>query len=189
VIGLDAVPAQTATYGRAGFTTAYRNVRHTGRAAATGPAPRTGTGTRVVPVEPRHHEAVAAYDRSGFPADRPQFVARWLTAQGHTSRVLLDADGGVRGYGVVRPAHQGFRVGPLFADTAEDAGALFDALAATLPAGAELALDVPDVNPAAVGLAADRGLVATSECVRMYTGQAPPTRTGTVFGTTTLELG
>jgi GNAT superfamily N-acetyltransferase len=185
VVGLDAVPAQKSTYERAGFAAAYRNVRHSGRPTAAGsPAPGN-----VHPVTPRHHEAIARYDRNGFPADRPEFVVRWLTAEGHVARVLLDGDRRVRGYGVVRPAHQGYRVGPLFADGPDEAGALLDALVAALPSGAEVAVDVPDLHPAAAKLVADRGLAPVSECVRMYTGQAPAIRTETVFGTTTLELG
>jgi hypothetical protein len=185
VVGLDAVPAQQSTYGRAGFTAAYRNVRYTGRPVAGSSA----DGAGAHPVTPYHHEAVAGYDRNGFPALRREFVTRWLSAPGHVARVLLDGAGRVRGYGVVRPAQRGHRIGPLFAETPAEAGVLLDALTATLPDDAEVAVDVPDLHPAAARLATDRGLVPTSECVRMYTGPVPPTRTETVFGTTTLELG
>ncbi|BBB00307.1 putative acetyltransferase [Actinacidiphila reveromycinica] len=186
VIGLDGVPAQQAAYARAGFLPAYRNVRHTGRPRTAGAA---ADPAAALAVAPHHHRAIAAYDRGCFPAARPEFVARWLTGDGHTARVLLGADGGVRGYGVIRPAHQGHRIGPLFADSPEEAGVLFDALVATLPPGAEVAIDIPDLYPAAAKLAADRGLSATSECLRMYTGQAPASRVDAVYGTTTLELG
>ncbi|WP_435129249.1 GNAT family N-acetyltransferase [Actinacidiphila sp. bgisy144] len=185
VIGLDGVPAQQATYARAGFVPAYRNVRHTGRPRTSGAAPDPAARA----VAPHHHPAIAAYDRGCFPAARPGFVSRWLDGPGHTARVLLGADGRVRGYGVIRPAHQGHRIGPLFADSPEDAAVLFDALVATLPPGAEVAIDVPDRYPAAAELATDRGLTATSECLRMYTGPAPASRVEAVYGTTTLELG
>ncbi|WP_328469772.1 GNAT family N-acetyltransferase [Streptomyces sp. NBC_00448] len=185
VIGLDGVPAQQATYARAGFAPAYRNVRHTGRPRTAGAA----TDPAVLAVRPHHHRAIAAYDRGCFPAARADFVSRWLTDDGHTARVLLGADGGVRGYGVIRPAHQGHRVGPLFADTAEEAGVLFDALVATLPPEAEVAIDIPDLYPAAAKLAADRGLTASSECLRMYSGTVPVSRVEAVYGTTSLELG
>lgn len=184
VIGLDAVPAQESTYARAGFAPAYLNIRHTGRprrdtSAATGGAE---------PVAPQHVDAISGYDRRCFPADRRAFLTRWLTAADHTARVLV-RDGRVTGYGVIRPAQLGWRIGPLFADTAEDAATLFDALTADLGPAAEVAIDVPDHNPAAVQLAVDRGLTLSFHCVRMYAGAPPATDTAAVYGNTTLELG
>lgn len=187
VIGLDAVPAQEATYVRAGFTPSYRNVRYTGRPRRNSP-PAPGAAGTALPVGPRHFDTVAAYDRRCFPADRRGFLARWLSAPGHTARVLLQ-DGRVTGYGVIRPAHVGWRMGPLFADTPEGAATLFDALTAGLAPDAEVAVDIPDLHPAAGELAAGRGLTATSHCVRMYSGPVPATDTAAVYATTTLELG
>jgi GNAT superfamily N-acetyltransferase len=183
VIGLDAVPAQQATYLRAGFTPAYANVRFTGRPRppATPSSPPSGS---VLRVDATHLPALAAYDRTCFPASRRAFLDAWLTAPGHTARVLLH-DGAVAGYGVIRPAREGHRVGPLFADTPEVATALFDALTVD---SADVTIDVPDLHPAAAFLA-ERGLTPTSTCTRMYTGPVPPTHTHRVFATTTLELG
>jgi GNAT superfamily N-acetyltransferase len=186
VIGLDAVPAQRALYERVGFTAAYDNVRYSGR-PRPGAVP-AGAGT-VGEVTPYHLDAISAYDSGCFPAERHAFLSRWLTAEGHTARVLLDPSGHVTGYGVIRPAHRGLRVGPLFADTADGAAALLDALTADLPPGAEVHLDVPDHHEAALGLAASRGLAETSRCTRMYSGPAPYARTEAVWGTTSLELG
>jgi GNAT superfamily N-acetyltransferase len=186
VVGLDAVPAQQALYARSGFVPAYDNVRYTGvPAAATGGA---GAGT-VGSVTPYHLDAISAYDSGCFPAERHAFLSRWLTADEHTARVLLDGSGHVTGYGVIRPAHRGLRIGPLFADTPEGAGALFDALTAGLAPGAEVSIDVPDHHPAATLLATSRGLTESFRCTRMYSGPAPYTRTDAVFGTTSLELG
>jgi GNAT superfamily N-acetyltransferase len=188
VIGLDAVPAQQRTYLRSGFAPAYDNVRYTGRPRATA-APDPAAGT-VGEVTPYHLDAISAYDSGCFPAERHAFLSRWLTADGHTARVLLDGNGHVTGYGVIRPALQGLRVGPLFADTHDGAAALFAALTAGLPADAEVSLDVPDHHPTAARLATDHGLAESSRCTRMYAGgPAPAIRTEAVYGTTTLELG
>jgi GNAT superfamily N-acetyltransferase len=184
-VGLDAVPAQEATYRRSGFTAAHRTVRFGGRPQSA--ATRTEEGPQTVPVTPDRAEAVAAYDRECFPADRSGFVARWLTAPGHVTRAVL-RDGRLTGYGVLRAARDGYRVGPLFADTAEDAEALFDALAAQAD-GAEVAVDVPEHNEAALALVTERKLTPSFETVRMYTGPVPASRTERVFGVTSLELG
>lgn len=186
VVGLDAVPAQRELYMRSGFTPAYDNVRYTGRPRAL--APVDGAGT-VGPVTPYHLDAISAYDSGCFPAERHAFLSRWLTADQHAARVLLDGDGHVTGYGVIRPARHGLRIGPLFADTPDGAAALFRALTDGLPAGADVSIDVPDHHDAATSLAAAAGLAESSRCTRMYAGVPPYARTDAVFGTTTLELG
>lgn len=188
LIGLDAVPEQRATYERSGFTAAHDQVRHTGRPRRGNPAGTTA-GTTAEAVTPYHLDAISAYDSSCFPAERHAFLSRWLTAAGHTARVLLDEAGHVTGYGVVRPAHEGHRVGPLFADTPEGAAALLDALTDALPDGAELCVDVPDHNTAALDLMTSRGLTPAARFTRMYTGPAPYARREATYATTTLELG
>lgn len=183
LVGLDAVPEQRATYERSGFTAAHDQIRHTGR-------PRRGTPSAAVrAVTPYHLDAISAYDSGCFPAERHAFLSRWLTATGHTARVLLDENGHVTGYGVVRAAHEGHRVGPLFADTPEGAAALLDALTGALPEDAEVCVDVPDHNTAALDLVTSRGLAPTARFTRMYTGPAPYSRHEATYATTTLELG
>ncbi|MEU7040509.1 GNAT family N-acetyltransferase [Streptomyces varsoviensis] len=219
-VGLDGVPAQQATYQRAGFETAYQTIRYTGRpragegpvrtdagsvatgadsdrtgagagAARTGPdtdTARTGAGAATVPVTADHLDAIAAYDRQCFPADRRAFLGRWLTAAGRTARVHL-RDGQVAGYGVLRPARDGHRVGPLFADSREAAEALFDSLTAGLGPEETVSLDVPDPQRAAHDLATAHGLAPASHTVRMYAGPAPSVGTARTYGVTSLELG
>ena len=139
---------------------------------------------RVVPAE------LAAYDASCHPADRPRFLGPWLSTPGHRALARV-TDGRLTGYGVVRPAEQEARIGPLFADTPADASALLDALAAEARAfgSPRIAVDMPEANPAAARLAASRGLEPTFETARMYTGPIRPLAQDRVFGVTTLELG
>ncbi|MFE2556992.1 GNAT family N-acetyltransferase [Streptomyces sp. NPDC059352] len=184
-VGLDGVPAQQDNYRRSGFTTAYRTARFVGEV----PAPdRPPAG--VVPVERVDPAAVAAYDNACHHADRPRFLSAWLTTPGHRALARI-VDGRPTGYGVVRPAQDEARVGPLFADTPADAAALLDALAVEARGfGAErIAVDMPETNPAAARLAEERGLVPTFETARMYTGPVRPVARERVFGVTTLELG
>ncbi len=182
-VGLDAVPAQEATYRRSGFTAAHRTLRYGGC-----PRPGATPAGHAVPVTAALLDAVVAYDRGCFPADRAGFVRAWLTAPGRHARAAV-RDGRVTGYGLVRPARDGHRIGPLFADTPEDAAAVFDALTAALPDGATVHLDVPEPSHAAVEFAGSRGLSAGSHTVRMYAGEVPGHRTGAVWAVTSLELG
>ncbi|MFD3534083.1 GNAT family N-acetyltransferase [Streptomyces sp. NPDC058664] len=184
-VGLDGVPAQQDNYRRSGFSTAYRTARYVGEVPAPeGPVTGVVAASRVDPA------ALAAYDGACHHADRPRFLAAWLTTPGHRALARI-ADGRVTGYGVVRPAQDEARVGPLFADTPADAAALLDALAAEARdfGSAGIAVDMPESNPAAARLAEERGLRPTFETARMYTGPVRPVARERVYGVTTLELG
>lgn len=124
----------------------------------------------------------------GLATWRAAFLARWLTAPGHTAYARL-REGRVTGYGVIRPSRDGNRIGPLFADSRDDAEALFDSLTAHLGPEDVVAVDMPEPLAPAAALAADRGLEAQFPTVRMYTGPAPEVRTDRIFGATSLELG
>ncbi|MEV1022885.1 GNAT family N-acetyltransferase [Streptomyces sp. NPDC050264] len=180
-VGLDGVVAQQDNYRRSGFEPAHRTVRFTGVATHSTPA---ATGDGIVPVGD-DLAPVLAYDNACYPADRPRFLKSWLTTDGHTALARV-VDGRVTGYGVVRPARDTWRIGPLFADTADDARALFDALA---PGAEPVGIDVPETNAEAVALVRSRGLSAGFETARMYTGPVRSFAQGRVFGVTTLELG
>ncbi|MFD5544915.1 GNAT family N-acetyltransferase, partial [Streptomyces sp. NPDC127079] len=105
----------------------------------------------------------------------------------HTVLVSHDGDR-LTGYGVLRPGHDSLRIGPLFADTAADAHALFAALTAEA-AGAQVAIDVPETSTAGVALAESAGFTPSFETARMYTGPVREYARERVFGVTTLELG
>ncbi|MFJ9349961.1 GNAT family N-acetyltransferase [Streptomyces sp. NPDC101237] len=180
-VGLDGVVAQQDNYRRSGFEPAYRTARFVGAA----PAADVPAGVR--PARAADLPALIAYDGLCCPADRPRFLAAWLTAPGHRAFVRHDGDR-LTGYGVIRPGHDCLRVGPLFADTAEDARALFTALMAQA-AGAEVAVDVPETSAAGVALAEEAGFTPSFETARMYTGPVRDHALERVFGVTTLELG
>ncbi|MFJ3640448.1 GNAT family N-acetyltransferase [Streptomyces sp. NPDC090108] len=180
-VGLDGVVAQQDNYRQSGFTLAHRTIRFTGA------APESDAPTGVRAAGPDDLAAITAYDSACFPADRPRFLGQWLTAPAHRSFVRHDG-GRLTGYGVIRPGRDTLRVGPLFADTADDARALFAALTAGI-AGREIALDIPEPNTAGVALAEEAGLSPSFETARMYTGPVREHAAERVFGVTTLELG
>jgi GNAT superfamily N-acetyltransferase len=180
-IGLDGVVAQQDNYRRSGFELAHRTVRFTGT------APAVEAPAEVTAVRPADLADLTAYDGACTPADRPRFLAHWLTGPGHHA-VVRRTGGRVTGYGVIRPGHDALRIGPLFADTPEDARAVFAALT-TEAAGREVAVDVPETNPAGVALAEEAGFTPSFETARMYTGPVRPYAQERVFGVTTLELG
>ncbi|MEE1760333.1 GNAT family N-acetyltransferase [Streptomyces sp. SP18BB07] len=178
-VGLDGVVAQQDNYRQSGFEPAHRTFRY------SGVVPETAVPADVRSVDDAG--LLAAYDRACHPADRPRFLEHWLTAEGHRALARI-VDGRLTGYGVIRPGRDALRIGPLFADTAADARALFAGLAAEA-AGRELAVDVPEPNTDAVALVEEYGLTPSFETARMYTGPIRPYAAERVFGVTTLELG
>ena len=180
-VGLDGVVAQQDNYRRSGFVLAYRNVRFEGRGG--GDAPDGLVDARAVPFD-----ALCAYDRRAFPAARATFLRAWIDQPGAIALASVDGDS-VRGYGVIRPCREGFKIGPLFADTPAIADALYRGLASRAPKESPVFLDVPESNAAAVGLTARYGMRRVFETARMYTGAVPDVDVQRVFGVTTFELG
>lgn len=180
-IGLDGVPDQQDNYRRSGFELAYRSARFGGIARL---APPDGS---VRPLSRADIPAVHAYDSACLPADRFRFLTAWLNEPGHHT-LVREVNGEITGYGALRPARDSLRVGPLFANTVEDARQLLAALGEWAH-GAPIAIDVPLCNDPAVELARSAGLTPSFDTARMYTGPVRPHAQERVFGVTTLELG
>jgi GNAT superfamily N-acetyltransferase len=180
VIGLDGVVAQQENYRKSGFRLAFRNIRQQGRGG--GGASSGLSDLAAIPIE-----EILRYDETAFPAPRAEFLRSWI---GQSQAVAFGAvDGGrLRGYGVLRPCQEGFKVGPLFADDEETAERLSAGLIARAP-GAPVFLDTPEANPAAVALAARHAMTPVFETARMYKNGAPQMRLDRCFGVTTFELG
>src|SRR3954451_13784211 len=181
-VGLDGVVAQQDNYRRSGFSLAHQNIRYGGQPGVGAPQ-----DARIKAVAGELLGAVLAYERAFFPAPREGFLRCWLDPRRHAARVFVEA-GAVRGYGVLRRCRTGFKVGPLMAETAESAEALFQSLAAEV-GGEPVFLDVPEPNPAAQALAARHGLAPVFETARMYRGPDPQLPLARIYGITTLELG
>jgi len=181
-VGLDGVVAQQESYKASGFTLAYPNIRYGGSVA-----PAAASRADVVALEEIPFPALQADDATVFPAPRAAFLRAWIDAPGHVGRALL-RDGRLAAWGVIRPARDGRKIGPLVADDRVGAEAVLAALVSGADGG-DIFLDVPSVNRDAVALAQDHGLKPVFETARMYTGPIRPVRLERVFGVTTFELG
>jgi hypothetical protein len=181
-IGLDGVLAQQKSYEKSGFKLAYGNVRYEGAGSAMRPA-----DPHVVPLGQVPFERLRDYDDAIFPASRETFLRKWIAQPG--SLALGYVRGGqLSGYGMIRGCRKGSKIGPLFADAADIAEALFHGLASHAAEG-PIYLDVPEVNAEAVALAKAHRMTPMFQTVRMYTKDAPSVPLARVFGVTTFELG
>jgi GNAT superfamily N-acetyltransferase len=185
VVGLDGVVAQQANYRRSGFTLAWNNARFLAEAPVPVPLyPTEGAEYELVPANGLSLPELAALDV--FPAPRAEFLRHWMSAPGHRALAVL-RDGQAEGFGMVRPARQGSRIGPLLARDAAAARFLFNALLAG--ATGPVSLDLPLGNAEAVRLAEQAGMRPVFETARMYAGPAPALAVDRIFGVASFELG
>ena len=184
-IGLDGVFEMQHYYTRGGFAFSHRDMRF--RAEIPKRYESARDDEEIVPLSSVPFYQVQDYDRTCFPALRPAFLGAWI------SRPVALAlgcrrEGRLGGYGVVRRCRDGCKIGPLFADGARAANALYARLA-EFAAGGPLYLDAPENNPAAIEMVRRHGMTGVFGCARMYLGPPPALAHERVFGVTTFELG
>jgi GNAT superfamily N-acetyltransferase len=180
IVGLDGVVAQQENYKSAGFSYAYPSYRF--EAVGGGEAP-----SGLIPLEQAPWPQVLDLDTACFFSERAEFIKAWVGQPGVTA--LADLDGAIlKGFGVLRPCREGFKIGPLFAKEPGAALRLFQGLLAQAP-DEKIYLDAPANNPRAMKLAKDQGLSEVFETARMYKNGEPQFRHDWVYGVTSFELG
>ncbi|MDA7088477.1 GNAT family N-acetyltransferase [Pseudomonas sp. SA3-5] len=182
-IGLDGVVAQQGNYMKSGFILSHCNVRYQGVGGGDYPA-----DPRIVPLPTLPFADLLSYDRALFAENRSAFLRCWIDQPESTALGIVQAQQ-LAGYAVLRRCRAGYKIGPLFADSAELAEQLFLALKASAPAGAAIFLDTPAANAAAIEMAQRHGMTVSFETARMYLGACPEIPLERVFGVTSFELG
>jgi GNAT superfamily N-acetyltransferase len=182
-IGMDGVFDMVPFYERGGFTLAYRDLRFDG-VAPDDPAPGAG-GVVELSVVPWN--AIAAYDDRHVAAPRHSFLRRWLAAPESMAVGMVD-DGDLVGMAALRACRNGYRFGPVHANTPAIAETLIRSLLARIP-GAAVQIDVPEPNAAGLAIAAALGMTESFGCARMYLGEAPALPVDRIFGVTSFEFG
>ncbi|KAJ3021895.1 hypothetical protein HKX48_007476 [Thoreauomyces humboldtii] len=186
-VELDGVVAHEATYRKGGFETVHRDLRYKG---VTFPAPESVSGgMAIVPLTTVPLSDLVVFDARYFPVPRQRFLEAWVQAPEAFGLVAVD-DGRILGFGVIRPARTGFRIGPLFAELESVARSLLLALAdSRTDKESPVFLDTPDVNKVACGLLERSGMVVVSECARMYKGSPAKVDISGIYATTSLAIG
>ena len=182
-VGLDGVVDMQSSYASSGFALAYRNIRFGGQVSDVQPL-----ADAMVAIGRDDLHRIQPLDHATFGADRSAFLADWLSQPGGHSWAYVE-DGQIRGCGTVRACREGFKVGPLVADSALVAAEVFNALAKSVGDGGPIYLDVPEPNVAALDLARAVGLSPVFETARMYAKGNPDLDIPLIFGVTSFELG
>lgn len=179
-IGLDGVIEQQGNYERSGFAIAHRNVRYSGK------APDIKQEIHLTPLASVPITAILAFETTCFPCDRHHFLTTWIK-HAHAGFAVIE-NNCITGYGVMRKCHEGFKIGPLFANDEKIAEAIFLGLCEKVN-GQSVSIDLPVTNIKAIELVSKYDFAPAFETARMYTKTAPKLETDRIFGITTFELG
>jgi GNAT superfamily N-acetyltransferase len=194
IVGLDATPGGRPLYERAGFAEAYglaRLGREPGGSdpVASGAATQGGaTGPHVRALARADLEAVLAWDREAFGADRGPVLERAL---GGAPEYAWGAFGptGLAGYVLGRHGRRFEHLGPLVARDVDTAEALVAACLLAFPTrrfGLDAATDRPDWG----AVLHRRGFREARPFTRMYrSGESDPGRRDAVFAVVGPEFG
>ena len=165
----------------AGLIYAYRNIRWKG--IAEGSAQPDLVSAAALSID-----TLSAYDRLHFPAKRRTFVETWISRDETRALAFLHPDESIGGYGVIRRCFEGYKIGPVFADTPKIAENIVDGLT-ELVSGEVFFFDTPEPNNAAVIMARERHMEEVFGTARMYSRYVPLLPLQKIFGVTSFELG
>ncbi len=192
-VGLDGVEEQQANYVKTGFTVHYNHMRYQG--VGTGNADSVElsfSNGRIIPLDVDDTTSVNSlikYDSEYFGCERPVFLRTWFQLPGSRTFFATATDGSLQGFGSIRPAVHGYRIGPLYAETEEVVNKLLGALLSTVSAHDAVYLDVADTNPSAVTLVEQRGWLKVATLGRMNTKGAVLVPFHAIYGVASFELG
>ncbi|AEL24939.1 GNAT family N-acetyltransferase [Cyclobacterium marinum] len=181
VIGMDGVEAMQPFYEKGGFEIAFRDERY----ACTGK--KYNASQYVSLIDSQDFEMVRVYDLKCFGFDRKTFLKHWLKIPNSNSFKFMEGDE-LRGYALIRKVEDGFKIGPLFADSDKIAEELYKACL-NCAEGQSVFLDIPVTNKGAVSLVEKYNAKYVFECARMYHGKGRKPDMHHVYGVTTFELG
>jgi predicted N-acetyltransferase YhbS len=182
--GLNAALVMQEKYTRYGFRAAQRGARYSTRSR------NLSTPTeKIVPLDSIPFADLLTFDRRYHPTERKTFLTEWMKQPEMHKLAVVDDEGTIRAYGVIRHFDIGWKIGPLFSENPKDAESLFDALQNCIPEHELFFVDFSLENANAVALATKKGMVKEFENMRMYSGRIPDFDPSGIYSYTSNELG
>jgi ribosomal-protein-alanine N-acetyltransferase len=193
-VGLEAASHLITNYAEWGFKTSSQTVRWQLFNAEDGPSAQAALNPQDLntvsgPEIPL--EAIKKYDSEREFTARPHFLSQWLEHPSGKVIALIDKYNHCHGFARIRPcllpAGEGWRIGPILADSPVLAKVLILNLL-TEHKGVIL-IDSPERNDNAQSLLSSLGFHEISATTRMYKGSHKAVLTKDVYGLACLELG
>ena len=193
-VGLEAASHLITNYAEWGFKTSSQTVRWQLFNAEDGPSAQAALNPQDLntvsgPEIPL--EAIKKYDSEREFTARPHFLSQWLEHPSGKVIALIDKYNHCHGFARIRPcllpAGEGWRIGPILADSPVLAKVLILNLL-TEHKGVIL-IDSPERNDNAQLLLSSLGFHEISATTRMYKGSHKAVLTKDVYGLACLELG
>lgn len=184
VTGLDGILNQVENYAKLGFV-GYRNTeRMVGMVHQDYPCPEG-----IEPVHASDADDIVAFDTSCTGVNRGALLKRWFT--GETRHGFLIRHGGeIQGVIGVRQSQDGYRIGPLLANSPDLVEPLLQAALSVVSPGGQVAMDVPEkADRTILRLAEQYGFESVFQTQRMYIGEPPQEQEHQVWCIASLELG
>ncbi|WP_454780990.1 GNAT family N-acetyltransferase [Legionella sp. WA2022007384] len=181
--GIDGVLNMVNTYAQIGYQFAHSNARYALEHTRLTPK----RDPNLVDLNTVPFEQLIQYDNHYFPAPRPKFLSEWIK-QNTALALGFVQEKQLKGYGVIRKCFEGYKIGPLFANTPAIAEKLFEQLV-EYAQGEIVFLDIPENNPFAVNLVNKYKMSKVFATARMYLKGTPKLSIEGIYGITTFELG
>lgn len=182
ITGLDGVINMATKYEKLGYVAAHKNIRFelTHKISII-------KDSHIVDLKKIDFEKIFQFDCQYFPAARYEFLKHWIRQPDASSLGYVESEQ-LKGYGVIRKCHQGYKIGPLFAQSPFIAECIFAGLCENRQEGS-IYLDIPDPNLDAHALVQNHKMSPVFEVLRMYRNGQPKLNLSDIFGITTFELG
>jgi GNAT superfamily N-acetyltransferase len=181
-VGLDGVLDKVSVYQRIGYEPHHKNIRFHGKKM-----PKPSKNEQIIPLRQLDIETICQYDRQCFPAQRKDLLQCWISKPERCALGFYEDDS-IKGFGVIRPATQGHRIGPLFADSLDIAQSLLLHLVDSI-SGGDFYIDMPENNQQTMALAKKYHWQECFATMRMYLIEVPKVSYDKVFAITNFELG
>jgi len=182
-VGLDGVVEQQPNYKKSGFVLKHKNIRYRGISKK-----KNVVNVNISLINRTETDKVIEYDERIFGCRRDSFLNKWLNMDQSVSLIYKNTEG-IKGYSTIRKCHEGYKIGPLFADNEGIAIALADCIFDAVPEDSVYFLDIPQNNESINNLINRYSLQYVFETARMYTETYPVMDVTKCFGVTTFELG
>lgn len=141
----------------------------------------------ILPAKDFFFKDLNAYDKNHFGSSREKFLYSWVHQPDSHTFCYFQAHK-IIGFGTIRKATEGYKIGPLYAANKSIAEELFLRLISEVK-GENIYMNINESSKDAMSFVEQYNMTKSFATKRMYLISRPNIPTGELFGTATLEIG